>query len=96
MKDKTLGFENQVEGLKVARRRSKSPRSQGRHDGCDNSSAEQPSAALVLSDGRDECGPTFEAWALLPNQSMLAAFAGRIGEEPPAELETKNTTIVQQ
>jgi hypothetical protein len=60
-KDKTFGLGDHVEGLKVARRRSKSPLSQGRHDGFDNSSAELPPPALVLSDGWDERAPTFEA-----------------------------------
>lgn len=61
-KVKTLGFANQFEGLKVAKRRSKSPLSQGLHDSLDDPKTElpppPPPAALVLKDVIGGCEPT--------------------------------------
>lgn len=85
----TFGFANQFEGLNVARRRSKSPRSHGRHEGCEVPKAEPPT--FVLKEVRGGRGPipdkepALEPCAL-PSQSMLATLVATAGEEAPAEL----------
>lgn len=85
----TLGFPNQFEGLKVARRLSKSPLSHGLHEGLDEPRIEPP--ALVLSDVLGGWEPTHDTEAALelcpwPDQSILPTLAGAAGEDAPAEL----------
>lgn len=85
----TFGFPTQFSGLKVERRLSKSPLSQGLQDGCDEPSAEPP--ALVLSEPHMGCDPIREREPPLepcpcPCHSVLPACVGRAGDEAPAEL----------
>lgn len=84
-----MGFPNQFSGLNVERRLSKSPLSQGLHEGWDVPNAEPP--ALVLSEVHKGCEPMREREPPLdpcpcPNQSVLPAWVGSAGEDAPAEL----------
>lgn len=59
----TLGFPNQYEGLKVAKRLNKSPLSHGLQEGRDDPRAEPP--ALVLKEVLGCCDPTQDREAAL-------------------------------
>ena len=61
--DQTLGFPSQFNGLNVARRLNKSPRSQGLHEGLDVPKVEPP--ALVLKEVHGGCEATQEREAAL-------------------------------
>lgn len=87
-----MGFEDQLEGLNVASRFSKSFLSHGLHDESEYPMAEPP--AVVLNEARTGCEPTCDTESALepcpwPNQSVLPAFTGMTGDEAPAELKSK-------
>lgn len=84
-----MGFPNQFSGLNVDRRLSKSPLSQGLHEGLDVPNAEP--TALLLNEVHMGCDPIRDREPPLdpcpwPNQSVLPAFVRSAGEEAPAEL----------
>lgn len=88
----TSGFADQVEGLNVESRLSKSFLSHGLHDGCEYPMAEPP--AVVLNEACTGCEPMRDTESALEpcswsNQSVLAALTGMTGDEAPAELKTR-------
>jgi hypothetical protein len=85
----TLGFPDQFAGLKVASRFSKSSRSQGLHEGCDDPRADSPALVLKEFHGNREPAPDkVPPFGPCPNpeRSALQIFTGTAGEDAPAEL----------
>lgn len=87
-----MGFADQLEGLNVESRLSKSFLSHGLHDRCEYPVAEPP--AVVLNEARTGCERMCDTESALepcpwPDQSILPALTGMTGDEAPAELKTK-------